>query len=465
LSICKDASKKTDDAAAFAGQAPCGLYYPLHTVALAIRLVVYGLTSLRGSCRVAGVFSHWFKNDFPSHVAVQNWLMRLGLHKLTKPLERRTDWIYILDYTIDFGAKKCLVLLGITMESFRNCDCRPSHRDMEVLSVEIHCNACATSVLEALRTASRRTGGNPTQIVSDHGSDIKKGVELFIENNPEIKYTYDITHKAALLLKHHLKDDSNWQRLVKQTGATKRAVVHTKLAFAAPPKPRDKARWLNLDSYLNWAEKMLAFADRKEESLLDESDADAVDWEKFEEKFGWLREFRPHLREWRTMLDLLQAAKDEIKRNGLRLKSAKQFEKAIAGTQLDTERLRCLKKQLLMHIQTESALTATAQKDHRWLGSSDIIESMFGKYKNFSARTPMKEVGKSVLSMPVFTSDVTLSEVKEAMENVSMRDLREWLTENVGDTLLAKRKRAFNYLETKKPVKKKVLKLPKAAGF
>ena len=105
----------------------------------------------------------------------------------------------------------------------------------------------------------------------------------------------------------------------------------TPIFFAAPPKPRDKARWLNLDSYLNWAEKMLAFADRKEEILRDESDADAVDWEKFEEKFGWLREFRLHLREWRTMLDLLQAAKDEIKRNGLRLKSVEQFEKAIPG--------------------------------------------------------------------------------------------------------------------------------------
>jgi len=48
------------------------------------------------------------------------------------------------------------------------------------------------------------------------------------------------------------------------------------------------------------------------------------------------------------------------------------------------------------------------------------------------------------------------------MENVSMR---EWLAENVGDTLFARRKRAFNCLETKKPVKKKALKLPKAAGF
>jgi hypothetical protein len=336
---------------------------------------------------------------------------------------------------------------------------------MEVLSVEIHRKACATNVLEALETASRRTG-NPAQIVSDHGSDIKKGVELFVDKNPGTKYTYDITHKAALLLKHHLKNDPNWQRLVKQACATKRAVVHTELAFVAPAKPRDKARWLNLDSYLDWAEKVLAFADGKEESRRDESGADAVDWEKFEEKFGWLREFRPHLREWRTMLDLLQTAKDEIKLNGLRPKSAEQFEKTVAGTQLNSERLRCLKDQLLSHLRTESASTTTGnERDQPWLGSSDIIESILGKYKNFSARTPMKEVGKTVLTMPVFTSDVTLSEVKEAMANVSTKDLREWIKENVGDTLFARRKRAFKCCETRKPVNKLSEILPKAAGF
>ncbi len=443
----------------------CGSRYPLRTVTLAIRLVLFGLTSLRGSCRVAAVISSWFKGGFPCHVAVQNWVMRFGLYRLTRPLERRSDWIYILDYTIEFGARKCLVLLGITLESFRNCGCRPSHHDMEVLSVEIHRKACAEAVLKALENAVHRTGV-PAQIVSDHGSDIKKGVELFIEKNPDTRYTYDITHKTAVLLKHHLKNDADWQRLVKQTCATKRATVHTELAFAAPPKPRDKARWLNLDSHLDWAEKVLAFAGGKEEMRCDKSVVGPVDWKKFEEKFGWLREFKPQIAEWRKMLDLLQVAKDEIKHNGLSGQSVQLFEKNIAGINLDTERLRHLKIELLTHMRTESAVMATAgQDDEPWLGSSDIIESVFGKYKNFSARTPMKEVGKTVLMIPAFTSDVTLSEVKQAMETISTKKIQEWIDENVGDTLFAKRKRAFGGAEIKKSVKKKSENLPKAAGF
>jgi len=418
---------------------------------LAIRLVVFGLTSLRGACRVANVFSPWVKSKFPCHVAVQNWVMRFGLHRLTRPLEHRSDWVYIIDYTIDFGAKKCLVILGISLESFRNCSCRPAHQDMEVVSVEIHEKACAANVLEALQNASSRTGA-PVQIVSDHGADIRKGVKLFTRENQRTKYTYDITHRTALLLKHQLKEDPNWQQLVLQACATKRAVLHTDLAFLAPPKPRDKARWLNLDSHLNWAENVLAFTQQQKKS---KSDADVVDWEKFEKKFGWLLEFKPYLREWRKMLDLLQAAKDEIKQNGLRMNSVEKYEKATHEISLHTQRLRYLRREVMEHLRVESAIIADeGQLNPPWLGSSDIIESVFGKYKNFAARTPMKEVGKAVLTMPVFTSDITEHEVKEAMGRVSTEDLREWLDKNVGDTLFAKRKRALGCRRTTKRVNK-----------
>jgi len=64
--------------------------------------------------------------------------------------------------------------------------------------------------------------------------------------------------------------------------------------------------------------------------------------------------------------------------------------------------------------------------------------------KNFSAKTPMEEVGRTVLTMPVFTSEISLEEVKIAMENVSTQDVNNWLSQNIGDTLFAKRKRAYN---------------------
>ncbi len=423
------------------------------TVSLAIQLVIFGLTSLRGACRAAAILVDKFKDDFPCHVAVQTWVMRFGLYRLTKALKHRNDWIYVLDYTIDFGAKKCLVILGMTLESFREHKCCPIHQDMETISIEIHSKTCAATVRDAIARASIRTG-IPAQIVSDHGSDVKKGIELFLENHPQTKYTYDVTHKTAVLLKRHLKQDNLWQQFVEKACASKRASVHTKLAFLAPPKPKDKARWLNLDAHIEWAERLLILGNKNPDQR--RQDVPEFDQEKFEEIFGWLREFKNHFAEWRCMLDLLTAAKDEVKLNGISRKSAGNFEKRIAHMQFHTERLCQLKEQLLTYMVDEGAVpkkSSVEEKEGPWLGCSDIIESVIGKYKNFSARTPMKEVGKTVLTIPAFTSSVTPAEVKQAMQEVSTEDLKNWLDENVGESLFAARKKAFFVAKTEKSVK------------
>lgn len=394
-------------------------------------MVMVGLSSLRGATRCFQLISEFFNGGSPCHVVIQNWIMRLGFHKLLKPVERREDWIYLLDHTIDFGVKKCLVVLGVPLERFRQNQCKLRHHDMEVLAIAIHENATAASVQKILETVSSTTGV-PAQIVSDNGSNIKRGVEDFLKEKSETKYTYDITHKAGILLKHHLANDANWNLLVNKTCETKRSLLHTILGFLAPPKPSDKSRWLNLDSYLNWAEKVLCFG---------EVNMECIEREKYDSKLAWLHDFKPYLKEWRTMLDMLNAAKDEVKTNGLRRESAKRFNKSISGLNTRTMRLQQLKSEIVEYLNKEGG---GIDDPKPWLGCSDIIESIFGKYKNFSAKTPMKEVGRTVLTMPVFTSKLSLEEVKMAMENVSTQDVDNWLDQNIGDTLFAKRKRAYN---------------------
>lgn len=270
-------------------------------------------------------------------------------------------------------------------------------------------------------------------------------MEDFLKEKPRTKYTYDITHKVGILLKHHLENDANWNLLVNKTCETKRSLLHTILGFLAPPKPSDKSRWLNLDSYLDWAEKMLCFG---------KVNMECIEREKYDSKLAWLHDFKPYLKEWRTMLDMLNAAKDDVKINGLRKESAKRFKKAISELNTSTTRLQQLKREIIEYLNEESA---DIDDPKPWLGCSDIIESIFGKYKNFSAKTPMKEVGRAVLTMPVFTSEITLEEVKMAMENVSTQDVNNWLGLNIGDTLFAKRKRAYNSIN--KNTKSSVMKL------
>lgn len=113
-------------------------------------------------------------------------------------------------------------------------------------------------------------------------------MEDFLKEKPRTKYTYDITHKVGILLKQHLENDANWNLPVNKTCETKRSLLHTILGFLAPPKPSDKSRWPNLDSYLDWAEKMLCFG---------KVNMECMEREKYDSKLAWLHDFKPYLKE------------------------------------------------------------------------------------------------------------------------------------------------------------------------
>ena len=77
----------------------------------------------------------------------------------------------------------------------------------------------------------------------------------------------------------------------------------------------------------------------------------------------------------------------------------------------------------------------------------------------------MIEIGKAILTIPVLVSKVSHTEVKDAMESVSNRDLNEWIKNNLGESLFSKRKKAFGSSRTKNGMKFIEEKLPKVANF
>jgi len=114
---------------------------------IAIQLVTSGLLSLRGTSYVFKLFEPWFNGGTPCHTVIHHWVLRLGLYNLNKVKEKRDDWIYILDHTIEFGQKKCLLILGITLENFRKKKFKVTHKDVEVLSIDVETKADALSVI------------------------------------------------------------------------------------------------------------------------------------------------------------------------------------------------------------------------------------------------------------------------------------------------------------------------------
>jgi hypothetical protein len=84
--------------------------------------------------------------------------MRYGLYKLRQVPEKRGDWVFILDHSIEFGKKQCLLVLGTTLEKFSRNKYKLRHKDMNVLANDIVESATAASVTKNLVNITRKTG-------------------------------------------------------------------------------------------------------------------------------------------------------------------------------------------------------------------------------------------------------------------------------------------------------------------
>ena len=493
--------------------------YPLFVIQLAVQQVIYAGLSLRGCERHFELLTQFFYLPTPCFSSIRQWLLRIGLYILQKGHECRSDWIMIVDITIELGPAKCLVILGIPQtylpsakagmgmpESIDNNSVVLQHQMVKILSIEVLTTVNGAVINDKLEALSKKVGV-PKQIIADHGSDIKKGIELFQQKHQDTIYTYDITHQMALFLKHHLKDNEQYLSFVNKCSTTAKELQQTALHFLKPPARRSKARWLNMAAPVDWAQRLLAYQAAGDFSAIDptfvfDSEAyrlllDTVDSESrkllvnllngkviypdrasfssavragigeeafaqhgvviceaagkgrryFQEKLGWLAHYKDEIASYAEMIELVQRVQQQVKQQGLSQTSSIDFENSIKDNVL-TAPAHHLKEQIIGYLTHEGGKIPDGEI---LLGTSDIIESIFGKYKQYTANNPLKEVGKMILTIPLCVTKITSQLVKNAMEFVSTMDVKKWADQLFGPSALSKRRDAFRL--TKQDIK------------
>ena len=239
---------------------PIGHQYPVSAIQISIQCQAEGLVSLRGTEKVFELFSPFLPRSMqgvPDHSTVQSWTQRLGLSLLNRPVPRRDDWVFVLDHFLERGVKKCLVILGIAHSELAENDYSPSHKSMHLLGLEVVEHSTGKKVQESLETLSRRVG-EPRQIVSDQGSDLRKGIGLFCEAHPQTIHTYDISHRLAGLLKTEVETDPFWEGFQQKCNQLRSRLQQTEWDFLMPPAKRTKGRFMAMER-IEWVLKLLAY--------------------------------------------------------------------------------------------------------------------------------------------------------------------------------------------------------------
>jgi hypothetical protein len=116
------------------------------------------------------------RQPVPSWYSGRLWLLRLGYYKLHREQEHANDWIWIVDHSVQLGSEKCLVILGIRQSKLPLAELYLDHEDVEPIALLPVTHSNGEIVYQQLSQTVEKTGV-PRQIVGDHGTDIKSGIE------------------------------------------------------------------------------------------------------------------------------------------------------------------------------------------------------------------------------------------------------------------------------------------------
>lgn len=471
-----------------------GTHHGLGQIRLTIQFYLDACSGCRSTHRALSLLVGHLAIAPVSYTTVLNWVYRLGVYMLSRTVARCEDWIFVVDHTIALGKLKCLVVLGIRVGDLAKLEGSPGHRDMELLGLELSERSDGQGVARVLSEVAKQVG-QPVQILADHGSDLRKGIELFCQDwKGKSVYTYDVSHRVATQLKAELGGDERWVSLMKDCSASRTRVQQTEVAFLLPPAQRTKARFMNVEQSLEWAQRLLGYHDRGDFSAIATNHSlDWVRWARLAEQFpeqsvalrllighrhkgrdalyqalhavlgervkriedafwrqtdagyrrfmevlGWVLDYRQDLAVYGAMMDETQRIQRHLKTAGLNPQVVEQLRGDTPAAL--PARAAALSQRLVEQIQQEAA---QVPKGSTWLASSDIIESVFGKYKQFAARAPLKEIGKLILTLPACVGKFSDQLIQEAMEAVRTADVQRWVDEHLGPSMLAKRREAL----------------------
>lgn len=398
---------------------------------------------LRGAQRTLKVVFDWLgvKHKIPHWTTIRNWLQRLGVAALKEPIERADDWVWMADHSNQIGPEKALVVLAVRASQMPPPGTALKHGDVRVLTVQPG-TSWKREDMAAVYDQLAEQYGAPRAVVTDGAVELRDGAECLKTRRSDAIVLEDFKHKAANFLKASVGKDEQFAEFNTLLGRTRSAIQQTELAHLTPPSPKQKARFMNLRATLQWAAAILW--------LLEHPEAKAyqmVPSERLEEKLGWVRSFADKLAVWRECQKVVDVGLRFINKQGLIRGAAEQLRAAV-GADLVHATSRQLADRLIDFVANAERFL---KEGERLPMSTEILESSFALYKQLERQHSKGGFTSLLAGFAALLKKATKETIKQAFSTVSVKDAKQWITDNLGDTLTSKR--LATYHEFKKATK------------
>lgn len=410
---------------------PCHHYGP-RMVALAINLAQNsGLRSAESALQlfhdaygIIGKVPHW--------TTIRTWMQRVGVAAIDLPLEAADDWVWMADHSCQIGNDKVLVVLAVRASKMPPPGTALKHEDLHVLIVQPGMQWKTEDVATAYEKLAQKYGV-PMALVVDGAPELRDAAEVLQKQRSDMVVLNDFKHKAANIMKATVGKDEQFTKFNSLLGSTRNAVQQTELAHLRPPSSKPKSRFMNLAAILHWAVLILW--------LLDYSEAKGragITDERFTEKLGWVREFSEEIAIWNECQDVVSAGVTFMNEHGL-FRGATEALRERMG-EPSSSMARDVQERLLEFTHESEKLLSEGQ---RLPISTEILESSFGLYKQLERQHSKGGFTSLLAAFGSLLRPVTPQSVKRDLARTSVKQMRAWVSKNLGSTLTSKRQTAY----------------------
>jgi hypothetical protein len=392
-------------------------------------------TSFRSLAAILSVLSNLnlISIYIPHFTSIINWSLRFGLGKLKQVKPIHEPWLAIVDYSIGIGSKKILVVLRVPLNALSQQEQENGIqlKDCECIGLHIDESPNGETVAKAL-TETFTNSGYPKAIIKDNDSILNKGVRLLIERQGvDISAIDDISHVFSNALEKEFKSEEAYQEMLDLRLNFNNQVRQTEIACLTAPQLRGKGRFLSISRQTNWLKIML------ELPIFSLQRETKISVEKVVHLKSELTKMADSLNKFQNLAETSTKMMKLLKTKGLdedTIKESKQLLNPLpAESHFKQVALNWLDKTLAIKqkLIVDSSVTL--------LITSDIIESLFGSFKNIIGRNPLTDIGRSVLLIPVLCGASDKDTVTQVLSTTSQVELNNWEKEYTPCTVRKKR--------------------------
>lgn len=400
-------------------------------------MILVAATSLRAAGGVLQILLQRLPalgDQVPCPNSGRMWLLRIGLYEVQRPKPQADDWVWLVDHTIQWGARKCFFLVGVRLGPWQQ-DRRPlSHHDFQVLALEPVEKSSGDIVLEQFERA-RAVAGTPREILSDGGTDLQRAIGQFRRAHPTVAGCYDILHKLALLLGKTLRQDPRWPDFLSRAAECQKRTRYTRCAFLSPPTLRERCRTMNLPDLLRWADHVRRFLDDPQAN-----NGQLVERVYVNLEFAWLREFERPIAEWRSLMAITDTTLHYVRYEGYHREASTELSALLQPLTAASAAAGGFVEQVVDFVTAQSA---AAHPGERLIGSSEGLESLIGRAKRLLGPHIRHGMTRMILAAAAAVVDLTPQTIATALATVTTEDVDAWAEQWLGKTVQSQRCRMY----------------------